>query len=182
MTPNCSEAEMRDAARTFRIARGTDTGILPVQKLNDLATIPTYGSNDAAGMDLYANFFGEEGDMFTLAPGARKLFKTGLSVAIPRGHYGRIAPRSGLAYKHGIDVMAGVVDSDYRGDVGVILINLGFRFDETGRLIEGEDVVIRHGDRIAQFIIEAYKPCLPVPALSLDGTSRGEGGFGSTGK
>ncbi|QGH74842.1 deoxyuridine 5'-triphosphate nucleotidohydrolase [Bacteriophage DSS3_MAL1] len=171
MTPNCSEAELHDAARTFRIERGTETGLLPVMKLNEHATIPTYGSNDAAGMDLYANFSDEVGGVYNLAPGERKLFKTGIAVAIPRGFYGRIAPRSGLAYKHGIDVMAGVVDSDYRGDVGVILINLG-----TG------DFVVKHGDRIAQFIIEAYKPCLPVPALSLEGTTRGEGGFGSTGK
>ena len=171
MTPDCSEAELHDTARNFRIARGTDTGILPVMKLNEHATIPTYGSNDAAGMDLYANLSGAEGDMYTLAPGERKLFKTGIAVAIPRGFYGRIAPRSGLAYKHGIDVMAGVVDSDYRGDVGVILINLG-----------DEDFEVKHGDRIAQFIIEDYKPCLPVPALSLDDTSRGVGGFGSTGK
>lgn len=171
MTPNCSEAELHDTARNFRIERGTDTGLLPVMKLNEAATIPTYGSNDAAGMDLYANFFEETGNSFCLAPGQRKLFKTGIAVAIPRGFYGRIAPRSGLAYKHGIDVMAGVVDSDYRGDVGVILVNLG-----------KENFIVEHGDRIAQFIIEAYKPCLPVPSLSLDNTSRGGGGFGSTGK
>lgn len=174
MTSNYSEAEILDAARTFRIERGCFTGTLPVMKLNDGATIPTYGSNDAAGMDLYANLHDTlpeiGGDEYTLAPGERKLFKTGIAVAIPRGFYGRIAPRSGLAYKHGIDVMAGVVDSDYRGDVGVILINLG-----------QEDFVVKHGDRIAQFVIEAYKPCLPVPSLSLDDTSRGEGGFGSTG-
>ena len=92
---------------------------ISIKKLNELAIIPTRGSEHAAGHDLYAT------EEYTLKPLERKLFKTGISMAITEGMYGRIAPRSGLAYKAGIDVMAGVIDEDYRGDVGVILINLG---------------------------------------------------------
>lgn len=147
------------------------TGIVRVKKLNPHATIPTYGSNGAAGMDLYANFAEEDGSAFNIPPGARRLIKTGISIEIPRGTYARVAPRSGLAYKSGIDVMAGVIDEDYRGDVGVILINLG-----------SGDFVVKHGDRIAQLIIEQYMPCLPIEVSELDTTNRGAGGFGSTGK
>jgi dUTP pyrophosphatase len=98
------------------------------------------------------------------------MIPTGLSVAIPSGHYGRIAPRSGLAAKHGIQVHAGVVDSDYRGEMRVCLINHG-----------SEMVEFKPGDRIAQLIIER---CLITPAAwadNLDSTERGQGGFGSTG-
>lgn len=171
MTPDCSENELREVSRAFRMERGVPTLSLPFKKLNDRATIPTYGSNGAAGLDLYANFMDEPGNCHYLPPGERKLFKTGISTAIPRGFYGRIAPRSGLAYKHGIDVMAGVIDEDYRGDIGIILINLGF-----------EPFIVRHGDRIAQFIITPYQPCLAVPCLELEDTARGVGGWGSTGK
>jgi dUTP pyrophosphatase len=177
--------EILETARAFRIVRGVPSDILDVQCLNRYATLPTYGSNGAAGLDLCANFFSERGhapephghglftvdDYFDLAPGQRHLFKTGLAVAIPPSHYGRIAPRSGLAYKAGIDVMAGVIDEDYRGDVGVILINLG-----------SEPYRVKHGDRIAQLIIEKYTPVLVVPTASLDDTNRGASGWGSTGK
>jgi dUTP pyrophosphatase len=171
MTPDCSLHDLTEAHEEFRARRGTITDILPVRKLNEFATVPAYGSYDAAGLDLSANLQAEGYSLYNLGPGERKLFKTGLSVAIPRGYYGRIAPRSGLAYKNGIDVMAGVVDSDYRGDVGVILINL----DKEAHF------VVEHGMRIAQLIIEDYKPCLPILCSSLDETERGSGGFGSTG-
>ena len=152
---------------------------LPVQLLNEHATVPTYGSASAAGMDLYANFHGDaqlrkpspEGHAKMIAPGERYLIKTGISVAIPEGYYGRVAPRSGLAYKNGFDVLAGVVDSDYRGDVGVILINLG-----------DKAVPVSHGDRIAQFVIEKIGRFEPEVVDSLDDTVRSAGGFGSTGK
>jgi dUTP pyrophosphatase len=99
----------------------------------------------------------------------RKLFKTGLSIAIPQGMYGRIAPRSGLAYKDGIDVLAGVIDEDYRGDVGVILINFGTTEKQ-----------FKIGDRIAQIIFEFYNVVNVVEVKELDETVRSSGGWGST--
>ncbi len=136
-----------------------------ITKLESKAIIPTRGSTGAAGYDLYTTEF------YVLKPGERKLFKTGLSMSIPTGMYGRIAPRSGLAYKKGIDVMAGVIDEDYRGEIGVILINLG-----------QEDFNIIVGDKIAQIIFEFYNPVDFVETTGLDNTQRGEGGFGSTDK
>jgi len=133
-----------------------------IKKLNVNATIPVW-NNKSAGCDLSSTEF------HTLIPGERKLFKTGLSIAIPSGLYGRIAPRSGLAFKHGIDVMAGVIDEDYRGEVGVILINLG-----------REDKTIYVGDKIAQLIFENYTRCGFEEVNSLDETNRGAGGYGST--
>lgn len=166
-----TEQQVADAVRAFRMQRTVPTDVVRVQKLNEHATLPTYGSSGAAGMDLSANFAAEDiGMVRNIAPGERLLIKTGLSIAIPRGHYARVAPRSGLAYKHGIDVMAGVIDEDYRGEVGVILINLGTN-----------DFIVKHGDCIAQLIIEKYTPCLPIEVSSLDDTARGAGGFGSTG-
>lgn len=121
-------------------------------------------------MDLYADL-GGAGKTASLLPGERRLLKTGISIALPARFYGRVAPRSGLAYKHGIDVMAGVIDSDYRGPVGVILINHGHdMFD------------IKHGDRIAQMIITPYHTAMLEPVEELPDTERGAGGFGSTGK
>ncbi len=136
-----------------------------ITKLESKAIIPTRGSTGAAGYDLYTTEF------HILKPGERKLFKTGLSMSIPTGMYGRIAPRSGLAYKKGIDVMAGVIDEDYRGEIGVILINLG-----------QEDFNVVIGDKIAQIVFEFYNPVDFVETTGLDNTQRGEGGFGSTDK
>ena len=133
-----------------------------IKKLNDTAVMPQW-NNKSAGCDLSSTEF------YTLKPGERKLFKTGLSIAIPSGLYGRIAPRSGLAYKHGIDVMAGVIDEDYRGEIGVILINLG-----------QEDKTIFVGDKIAQLIFENYTRIDFEETDSLDETTRGAGGYGST--
>lgn len=100
----------------------------------------------------------------------KALVSTGLSFKIPEGNYGRIAPRSGLAWKNFIDVGAGVIDEDYRGEVKVLLFNLG-----------GEDFTVKFGDRVAQFIIEKYTPCELMEVAELDDTSRGAEGFGSTG-
>lgn len=161
--------EIFQAARAFRMVRGTDTSILHVTKLNDSATLPSYGSGEAAGLDLHADLSDLSGDIF-LVPGERRLIKTGIAIAVPLGCYGRIAPRSGLAYKSGIDVMAGVIDSDYRGDVGVILINHGHA-----------NFHVSHGDRIAQLIIEMMLPSLVVEQSSLPESIRGDNGFGSTG-
>ena len=109
----------------------------------------------------------------TLNSGERHAIKTGLILEIPRGCYGRIAPRSGLAVKFGLDTMAGVIDSDYRGEIGIVAVNLG-----------QEDVSFKRGDRIAQLILErCYTPeVTPISVQELTGTDRGKGGFGSTGE
>jgi dUTP pyrophosphatase len=133
-----------------------------IKKLSASAVLPIW-NNQSAGADLTSL------ESVTLIVGHRHLFKTGLSVAIPNGYYGRIAPRSGLAIKNGIDVLAGVLDPDYRGEVGVILINLG-----------EEAVQINVGDKIAQLIIETCHRCSFVEVDDLNNTNRGAGGFGST--
>lgn len=149
------------------------------KKLNDYAKLPTYGSSAAAGMDLYANLYEEPTDSLIIHPGERKLIKTGLSFACSGEFYGRIAPRSGLAYKHGIDVLAGVVDADYRGDIGVVLINLGHGSFNSSY---NEDFKVSHGDRIAQFIITPFVTADIEEVSELPESLRGEGGFGSTGQ
>ncbi len=137
---------------------------LRFRRLDERARLPTRGSLFAAGLDLYSV------EAMTLAPGERAAVRTGLSVAIPHGFYGRVAPRSGLAVEHGLDVLAGVIDSDYRGEVKCALINHG-----------SEPLRIEVGQRIAQLIIEAIATPRPAWADDLDETSRGAGGFGSTG-
>eukprot|EP01080_Neovahlkampfia_damariscottae_P000897 gene897-9808_t len=137
---------------------------LIVKKLSKFATIPTRGSEGAAGYDLSS---AED----TVVPKRGKaLVKTDLAMIIPHGHYGRVAPRSGLAYKKSIDVGAGVIDEDYRGNVGVILFNFG-----------DEDFKISIGDRIAQLVLEQISTPQVEEVDELPETTRGEGGFGSTG-
>lgn len=143
---------------------------IEIKKLSKNAIIPTRGSDDAAGYDLYST------EDFTLNPGSRHLFKTNVSVKIPRGYYGRIAPRSGLAFKNGIDVLGGVIDSDYIGDVGVILFNSSV--EDLWRTT----LQITKGDRIAQLIIEKCYDIEFEEVEKLEDTSRGSGGYGSTGK
>lgn len=137
---------------------------LLIKKLSEFATVPSKGSKLAAGFDLHAAY-----DYVIKAKG-REMVKTDLSIALPSGTYGRIAPRSGLAWKHFIDVGAGVIDEDYRGPVNVILFNFG-----------EQDFEIKRGDRIAQLICE--KIGLPdlVEVTDLENTERGASGFGSTG-
>jgi len=105
--------------------------------------------------------------------GHRVLVKTDLQVAVPENCYGRVAPRSGLAYKKGIDVGAGVVDADYRGNVGVLLFNLDFMNNQVFQ--------VKKGDRIAQLVLEKIEMLELEECECLDGTMRGAGGFGSTG-
>lgn len=136
---------------------------IAIKKINPLAQVPTRGSDFAAGYDLYST------EEYTLKPLERKLFKTGITIALPKGTYGRIAPRSGLAYKDGIDVLAGVIDEDYRGDVGVILINLG-----------SVDKKIIVGDKIAQLIVENYNVARFKETEELTNTDRGVKGYGSS--
>lgn len=138
---------------------------IQIKKLSDKAKIPSQASKSAAGYDLYA---AEEVLVNTVG---RKLVKTNISISIPEGYYGRIAPRSGLAYKNGIDVLAGVIDSDYRGDIGVILLNTDHNLD----------FEVNVGDRIAQIIIEKCHSVNWETVETLDATVRSEGGFGSSG-
>jgi dUTP pyrophosphatase len=127
--------------------------------------LPEYGSVSAAGADLRAL------EPVELAPGARAAIATGVHLQIPPGHVGLVWPRSGLAVRHGIDTLAGVIDSDYRGEVRVILVNHGT-----------EPVQIEAGDRIAQLLVQPVERVAFPRAESLDETARGEGGFGSTGR
>lgn len=150
---------------------------IPTKKLTEYAIIPSYGSDGAIGADLYADLsndpdeYGNTGSLWLLPSGRHKLFKTGIAMAIPVTHYGRIAPRSGLAYKKGIDVLGGVIDSDYRGELGVILLNAS-----------SEDVVIQHGDRIAQIIFTRADVGAFGEVDELPDSVRGAGAFGSTGQ
>ena len=133
--------------------------------------LPAYQSAHAAGLDLLAAV--PEGAPLILAPGQRALVPTGLSIALPPGYEAQIRPRSGLAAKHGITVLnaPGTVDADYRGEVGVLLINHG-----------DAPFAIRRGERIAQMVIAAVVRAELVPARALPATERGGGGFGSTGR
>ncbi|WP_426027351.1 dUTP diphosphatase [Brevundimonas sp. TWP2-3-4b2] len=133
--------------------------------------LPAYETGGSAGMDLRAAL-AEESPM-TLAPGARALVPTGLRIALEPGYEAQVRPRSGLALKHGLTCLnsPGTIDSDYRGEVGVILINHG-----------QEPFVIRRGERIAQLVIARHEQATLVEVEALDETARGTGGFGSTGR
>ena len=137
---------------------------LQVKLLSKNAILPKKGSPLSAGFDLSSAVD------TVITAGCRGLVQTDISIACPPGTYARIAPRSGLAVKKGIDVGAGVVDADYRGPVGVVLFNFG-----------EEDFVVKQGDRIAQLILEQICMVDAVQVEELDETVRGEGGFGSTG-
>ncbi|NIZ08893.1 dUTP diphosphatase [Pseudooceanicola sp. HF7] len=133
--------------------------------------LPSYESTGAAGADLRANL--PDKAEVTLAPGMRKLIPTGLRLAIPEGYEVQIRPRSGLALKHGITLpnTPGTIDSDYRGPLGIILMNLG-----------DQPFIVSHGDRVAQMLVAPVWQARWELVETLDETARGEGGFGSTGK
>jgi dUTP pyrophosphatase len=137
---------------------------LHFKRLHPEARLPSRGSAGAAGLDLYAI------ERVTIAPGGRAAVRTGLAVAVPAGFYGRVAPRSGLAVRHGVDVLAGVIDSDYRGEILCALVNHG-----------REPFEVEPGARVAQFVVEAIATPEPAWAEDLEETERGAGGFGSTG-
>jgi dUTP pyrophosphatase len=132
--------------------------------------LPSYETSEAAGMDLRAAV--PEDAPLTLKPGARELVPTGFAMAIPPGFEAQIRPRSGLALKHGLSLVnaPGTIDSDYRGEIKIILINQG-----------DEDFEISRGMRIAQMVIAPILQVAIEPVTSLDDTARGAGGFGSTG-
>ena len=130
--------------------------------------LPAYATAESAGMDLVAAV---EADV-VLRPGERRLIPTGIAIALPPGTEAQVRPRSGLALKHGITVLnaPGTIDADYRGEIGVILINLG-----------QEPFTIHRGDRIAQLVIAAHAQARWQVVETLDDSARGAGGFGSTG-
>ena len=130
--------------------------------------LPSYQSDGAAAVDLTAYLKEDK----ILKPLERVLVPTGIQIALPKGYEAQVRPRSGLALKKGISVLnsPGTIDSDYRGDIGVILINLS-----------NENFIIQNGDRIAQLIVTSYSQILWDEQDQLDETSRGQGGFGSTG-
>jgi dUTP pyrophosphatase len=132
--------------------------------------LPAYQSEHAAGLDLLAAV--PSVAPVTLAPGARALIPTGLAIALPEGHEGQVRPRSGLAVRHGLAIVnaPGTIDADYRGEIQVLLVNLG-----------SESVTINRGMRIAQLVIAPVARAHIVETASLDKTTRGSGGFGSTG-
>lgn len=130
--------------------------------------LPKYQTELSAGMDLYANI----DEPITLKSLERTLVKTGLFISLPKGYEAQIRPRSGLAFKNGISVLntPGTIDADYRGEIGVILVNLS-----------SQDFTINDGDRIAQMVIAKHETAIWQEVENLDETERGEGGFGSSG-
>ena len=137
--------------------------MLSVTKLSEDAFLPTYGSEYAAGLDLYSTK-----DVLVL-PGERVLVPLDIAIELPKNTYGHILPRSGLALKKGIHIGAGVIDEDYRGNVGVLLFNLG-----------KESVEFKKGDRIAQMVVKPYVH-VTVQEKNVSESERGDKGFGSTG-
>ncbi len=133
--------------------------------------LPSYATSGSAGMDLRA-CLPLEGRPWSLAPGERKAVPTGLAIAVPTNYEAQIRPRSGLALRAGVTCLntPGTIDSDYRGEIRVILANLG-----------QEAFTINHGDRIAQLVLSPIVQAVLVPVDQLDKTNRGSGGFGSTG-
>ena len=133
--------------------------------------LPAYQSAHAAGLDLLAAV--PEGAPIVLAPGKHALVPTGLTIALPPGYEAQVRPRSGLAAKHGVTVLnaPGTVDADYRGEIGVLLINHG-----------DAPFPIRRGERIAQMVIASVVRAELSPVAALSATDRGDGGFGSTGR
>lgn len=139
--------------------------VLRVKRLSENAVLPVRGSGLAAGYDLAS------AEDIVIPARGKAIAKTDLAMAIPLGHYGRIAPRSGFSWKKHTDIGAGVIDADYRGNVGVVIFNHS-----------DEDISVSQGDRIAQLILEQIStPVVEDVEGDLDDTQRGEGGFGSTG-
>lgn len=143
--------------------------IIKFKKLNENAIIPEYKTDLSAGFDL--NVLLEEGE-YILKKGEIKLFKTGLAMSLPKGYEAQVRSRSGLSLKNGVIVLnaPGTIDADYRGEVGIILMNCG-----------SEDYKVENGARIAQMVIAKYEKADIEIVDELDETDRGTGGFGSTG-
>ena len=160
---NVEKVDCKNTSKSF-IRKDDNFGHLYVKKIRNTAAIPRRGTEDAAGYDIAS---AEE----TVVPAKGKtVVKTGTSIAVPDGCYGRLAPRSGLAVKKYIDVGAGVIDAGYRGEVGVVLFNHS-----------EEDFQIKQGDRIAQLILEKIETPPVKETADLPSIVRGKEGFGSTG-
>lgn len=141
---------------------------IKIKKLKENAILPSYQTDHSAGMDLYACL----DEAVTLAPMERKMIPTGFSIELPTGYEAQIRARSGLSINNGITMVNGVgtIDSDYRGEVGVLIINLGY-----------EPFVIEPNTRIAQMVVAKYEKVTWQEVDFLDETARGDGGYGSTG-
>ena len=160
------EQMLRESQNRHRAPFPTWNGpVLNVKKLDEDSVVPTKANGSDAGYDLYAS----HGTI--LQKHVHKLIKTGISMAIPDGYVGLIWPRSGMAYKYGIDVFAGVIDSSYRGEIGVVLYNSQY-----------SNYSIEKGDRIAQILFQRIENFDLNLVENLDDTNRGTGGFGSSGK
>ena len=144
----------------------TDPVRVPVLRVDAALPLPAYARPDDAGLDLHA------AEDVTLKPGARALVPTGLALAIPPGHAGLVLPRSGLALRHGVTLLntPGLIDAGYRGEVKVLLVNLG-----------EAAVTLSRGDRIAQLVVQRVEHVTLAPVSELPPSARGAGGFGSTG-
>jgi len=142
---------------------------MQIRRLRPSAELPQYMTADAAGLDLCADL---DGDLL-VPPGGRVRVPTGWALALPAGHEGQVRPRSGLAWKSGVTVLnaPGTIDADYRGEVQVLLVNLGT-----------EPAVIRRGDRIAQLVVAPVTRVALREVATLPDSERGAGGFGSTGE
>ena len=147
------------------MAEDNDSPIVLPVLVGPGGALPEYGSAGAAGADLRAS------EAVVIPAGGRAAVPTGLRLEIPPGHAGLVWPRSGLAVRHGIDTLAGVIDSDYRGEVKVVLVNHG-----------DEPFAIAPGDRIAQLLLQRVERAAFVAADAVGDTGRGSGGFGSTGR
>jgi len=144
----------------------TDPVRVPVRRVDAALPLPAHARPDDAGLDLRA------AEPVTLAPGARALVPTGIALAIPPGFAGLVLPRSGLALRHGVTLLntPGLIDAGYRGEVKVLLVNLG-----------NAPVALARGDRIAQLVVQRVERVTLAPVAELPPSARGEGGFGSTG-
>ncbi len=138
--------------------------MIKVKKLSEDAILPKYAKADDAGMDFYSN------QDTQILPNERKLINTGISIAIPKGYVGLIWDKSGIATKHGVKTMAGVIDSGYRGEIKILFHNLS-----------NETYLIEKNKKIAQMLIQPVEQREIVEVEELDNTDRGTGGFGSTG-
>lgn len=138
--------------------------MIKIKKLTDAAIIPKYANQGDAGMDFFSN------EEMIIKPNQRKLVSTGIAMAIPSGYVGLIWDKSGIAAKHGIKTMAGVIDSSYRGEIEILLQNLST-----------EEFKVEKGMKIAQMLIQPVEQRNIIEVKELDETKRGTGGFGSTG-
>ncbi len=163
---------MKEIFNLHNLYKTTDSTIsevvkieLKIQRTDKEVELPKYAHEGDAAFDLRSI------EDTTIPPSEKHIIQTGIKMAIPQGYFGNIRDRSGLAAKQAAHVLAGVVDSGYRGDVGVVMINLG-----------KEPIEIKKGDRVAQMLIQKIETPTIVEAENLDDTTRGDGGFGSTGK